>query len=354
MSAAPLAGLLFDGRTAAGAPVRAVVDGGRLRVETPEGAPLHDLPLHGLEVSEPFASAPRQVALPGGAALEIADGAALTAALAAAGRPAGLVHRLQQRWGAAVAALLATAAVVALGYRWGLPAAVEAVAAAIPDAAERRLGDGALEVLDGRLFRASALPEAARRAAEARVAAAAARGAPGLAYRLEFRAATFGPGVNAFALPGGLVVVLDELVTRTGGDDRLVAVVAHELGHVARRHGTQAFLRAAGVGAATGLLWGDFSGQAASVPAVLAMLDGSRDAEREADEDALRFLAAAGLGARPMFEALCLLSAASEEAGALRTPDLLSSHPDLAGRLARAGPGRACPGGADAGRKAAP
>jgi Zn-dependent protease with chaperone function len=344
VSGAVLDGLLFDGRTAAATPVRVAVADGLLRVGTPEGALLVEVPVAGLAISEPFASAPRQVTLAGGAVVEVTDGAALTALLAAAGRPAGLVDRLQQRWPAAAASLVAAAALLVAAYLHGLPATVRAVAALLPAGAERRLGDGALEVLDGRLFRPSALGAEARQAAEARVAGAARLGAPGLDYRLEFRAAAHGPGVNAFALPGGTVVVLDELVRRTGGDDRLVAVVGHELAHVAGHHSTQALLRAAGVGAAASMLWGDFSGQAASIPAVLAMLDASRDAERAADEGAVRFLKAAGRTARPMFDALCLLAAASREASHLDVPDLLSTHPDLAERLARVGdPGQACP-----------
>ncbi len=163
---------------------------------------------------------------------------------------------------------------------------------------------------------------------------AARRGAPGVRYRLLFRASRLGPSMNAFALPGGTVVLLDALVRGTAGDDRLVAVVGHELGHVARRHSMQAFFEGAGVGAAAGLLWGDFSGQAAGIPATLAMFDYSRDAEREADEDAVRFLREAGRSARPMVDALCLLQGAERDAGMEGLPRLLSTHPKLAERIA--------------------
>ncbi|MBI5069386.1 MAG: M48 family metallopeptidase [Deltaproteobacteria bacterium] len=343
MTRPALEGLLFDGRTAAAAPVRVLIEEGSLLVTAPDGAVLHRRPLSGLQVSEPFASAPRQVTLPGGAVVEVADGAGLTTALAAAGRPATLVERLQQRWPAAAVSLLAAVALLWAGYVHGLPAAVRLIARSLPGDVERRLGEGALELLDGRLLRPSALPEAEQREAEERLAAAARLGAPGLRFQLVFRSAARGPGVNAFALPGGTIVLLDELVRRTGGDDRLVAVVGHELAHVSRHHATEALLRAAGVGAAASMLWGDFSGQAASVPAVLAMLAGSRAAEREADEEAVRFLAAAGRTARPMIEALCLLAAASAEQGDPRLPDLLSTHPDVGERLARLGaPEAAC------------
>jgi Zn-dependent protease with chaperone function len=335
VSDAVLEGLLFDGRTAAATPVRVTVAGGELHVTTPAGEPLHVAALDALAVTDAFASAPRQITLPGGAVVEVADGAALTAALAAAGRRTGVVDRLQQRWGAAAASLVASVALLGAGYVYGLPLAVGAVAEALPASAERRLGDGVLEILEGRLLRPSTLPEEEQREVERRIAEAARRGAPGLEHRVMFRSTGLTPGVNAFALPGGTVVLLDELVRRTAGDDRLLAVVGHELGHAARRHSTRSLLKAAGVGAFTSLLWGDFSGQAASVPAVLAMLDYSRDAEREADEDAVRFLQAAGRSAEPMIQALCLLAAVEREAGTSAVPNVFSSHPHVDERLAR-------------------
>jgi len=335
LSATVLEGLLFDGRTAAATLVQVAVGDGRLRVTTPAGDPLHEASLDDLVVTEPLASAPRHVSLAGGAVVEVTDGAALTAALAAAGQRPGLVDRLQQRWLAAVASLVASVALLAGAYVYGLPAAVRAVTAVLPASAERRLGSGVLEVLDGRFLHPSALSESEQGDAERRIAEAARLGAPGVRYQVLFRSIDQKPGVNAFALPGGTIVILDEMVRRTAADDRLVAVVGHELGHVARHHSTQSLLKAAGIGAFASLLWGDFSGQAASIPVVFAMLDYSRAAEREADEDAVRFLHAAGRSAKPMFDALCLLADVERELGMKGVPRLLSSHPDIEERLAR-------------------
>lgn len=330
-----LAGYVFDGRTAAAVPIQVTVAGGRLVVTTPAGEPLHDVALRTLALSDPFVRAPRQVDLGGGAVVEVTDGAALTAALGAAGRPDGLVDRLQQRWLAAVAALALTVGLLGVGYVYGLPALIRWTAFALPASAERRLGDGVIELLDGQFLRASTLPTDELEEVAHRLSEAARLGAPGLEYRLLFRSVPFKNGVNAFALPGGTVVILDDLVRRTRGDDRLVAVLGHELSHLSRHHATQRLLEAASIGALAGLLWGDFSAQAANVPAVLAMLGYSRDAEREADEDALRFLHEAGRTAEPLVALLCLLSDVDREAGQGRVPDVLSTHPGIESRLAR-------------------
>jgi Zn-dependent protease with chaperone function len=333
VSEAVLEGFLFDGRSSAATPVRIAIRGGVLTVTTPEGVLLFEHGVARLTVTEAFATAPRQIGLPGGAVVEVADGAALTAALAAAGRRPGLVDRLEARWRAALAAVVACVAVVVAAYVYGLPAAARWVALRLPASTERRLGDGVLEILDGHLLRPTTLSEEEQRAAQARVDDAARVGAPAVKYRLFFRSAGPGPSMNAFALPGGTVVLLDGLVRGTASDDRLVAIVGHELGHVARRHSVQAFLKSAGVGAAASLLWGDFSSQVAAIPAALAMFDYSRDAEREADEDAVRFLRAAGRSAQPMVDALCLLQGVEREASLGGLPKLLSTHPKLAERI---------------------
>jgi predicted Zn-dependent protease len=333
VSDAGLDGLLFDGRTAAAAPVRVLVVGGSVQVTTPAGELLLEARLEQVRLTDAFASAPRQLTFEGGGVVEVADGPALTARLAAVGRRPGLVDRLQQRWPAALVALVVSAALLSLGYFHGLPALARAGAALLPARLQRQLGDGVLELLDGHFLEASALTEAERAAVTARVAEVALRSAPELEFHLLFRGARQPPGVNAFALPGGTVVVLDELVRRTSGDDRLLAVIGHELGHVARRHPAQRLIQAGGIGAVTGLLWGDISATAANLPALLALLDYSRDAEREADDDALRFLRDAGLTARPAFDAFCLLQEVEQETSQVGFPRLLSTHPDLKDRL---------------------
>ena len=68
-----------------------------------------------------------------------------------------------------------------------------------------------------------------------------------------------------------------------GADDAVLGVLAHEHGHVKRQHGLHAVVRFGLVSAATSVALGDFSAVLAGVPALLAHMGYSRDAEREAD-----------------------------------------------------------------------
>lgn len=66
--------------------------------------------------------------------------------------------------------------------------------------------------------------------------------------------------VNAFALPGGHVVLFRGLIEAAESPDEVAAVLAHELGHVHHRDGTVGALRSAGSIGVLGLLFGDFAG----------------------------------------------------------------------------------------------
>jgi predicted Zn-dependent protease len=140
--------------------------------------------------------------------------------------------------------------------------------------------------------------------------------------------------INAFTLPGGTIIVLDDLV-RAASEDQLLAVLGHELGHVVHHHPMQSAYRSASVAALAGLAWGDFSGVAASVPAAMGMLRYSRALEEEADDFAVRVLADAGLGAEPLCEFFELILEMEEELAVGSLPEFLSSHPDTDERIVR-------------------
>jgi Zn-dependent protease with chaperone function len=132
------------------------------------------------------------------------------------------------------------------------------------------------------------------------------------------------------ALPGGTVVVTDELVKLAGHDEEILAVLAHELGHVQERHGLRMALQAMGAGAILVALTGDLSSVsdlAAGLPAVLLQSGYSRSMEREADDHAWRGLNATCIAPQRFADILRRLDAKPTETG------LLDSHPGTAERI---------------------
>ena len=90
-----------------------------------------------------------------------------------------------------------------------------------------------------------------------------------------------------------------------------------------------------GVGILAGLIWGDFSGTAASVPVVLGTLQYSRDFEREADAFAIAFLRTSGVSSRHLREFFIRLEAREERKHRGSIPDFLSTHPSTEERIER-------------------
>jgi Zn-dependent protease with chaperone function len=323
----------FDGRSAR--PHRAVarVESDRLSIEA--GDIVRSVPLRQLQWPERTRHGARLLHLPDGGSLQCNDAVAWDAwASHATGGRESLVVRVQQRWRWTLASLLAIVLILGAGYRWGLPLAADVVVSHLPRAVDESIGEAALSALDERqVVGPSKLPAAQRRQIEGWFSEAVARlpAEAAVPWRLEFRSGR-DVGANAFALPGGAIVVTDELVERVHGDRAmLLGVLGHELGHLQHRHGMHMLFEAAAISAAAGALYGDFSSLLAVVPTWLAQAKYSRDAEREADLESVHLLRACGLSPGVMAEFFTLLRQPAKGEDDKRPPSSpglgLASHP---------------------------
>lgn len=325
MDAPAVAARYFDGKTSRAHRVEVRVQDGVLHLS---GEQERACPLAGLRVSERSVHAVRKITFDDGAYLEAEDRAAFDRLLLASGHGDSWVVRMQQSWRGALLAVGATVALLAAIYLYGLPAASAVVARHLPVQAERMLGVGMLEMLDRHLFAKSAMPAARQAALRSAFAQLRPPEPDAPAYRLHFRKSSIGP--NAFALPSGDIVMTDELAELLPEDGQVMAVLAHELGHLHERHLTRRVLQGSAVAAVTALVFGDVSNIIAGVPALLLDLRYSREAERDADDYAAAMLRHNGLPLAYMehvFEVLEKLD---------KSPSgYLSSHPITSERLAR-------------------
>lgn len=327
----------FDGQSARRREVVLSFSGGLLQVDG-DGIARRE-PLAGLHISERLGSTPRLIRFADGAYCEVRDHSALDAVLAAAGHRGGLVERWQQSWHVALVAALLTAAVAAAAYRWGVPVAVQIVAARLPDAVSRRLSDSTLATLDRYWLEPSKLDAQRQAALAAGFAAlkppAGEENAPEIAPQIVFRSSPkIGP--NAFALPDGRVILLDQLVALAGNDAEIYGVLAHERGHVHYRHGLRQILQGSVVALAMTAWFGDVSTLLATVPTALLQLRYSREFEAQADDYAVRMLLANGIAPAhlaDLLERLVARHGGDKDSGGLES--YLSSHPAPAERISR-------------------
>ena len=91
--------------------------------------------------------------------------------------------------------------------------------------------------------------------------------------------------INAFALPGGHVVLFRGLIDAAENPDEVAAVLAHEIGHVAHRDPTRGALRTAGSIGVLGLLFGDFAGGTVVLFMANQLINASYSQEAEARAD---------------------------------------------------------------------
>lgn len=246
----------------------------------------------------------RRLPLRDGGALYCPDGAAWDRWAAATGHRRRLVPRANPVWSwiATFAATLALAgAACGALYVWALPWAARSLVAMIPPEADRALGESAWQVAERDALAPSELPEARqarlRLAFDGIVRTAWGPDTPPPPYRVMFRRARDGGlGADAFSLPGGTVVVTDELVTALEGhDDALLGVMAHELGLVQNRAAMHLLAQLRLPPLLAGWALGDFSRLAARTPAALAHARLPATAVRDADTTAVKVLVASRL-----------------------------------------------------------
>ena len=90
--------------------------------------------------------------------------------------------------------------------------------------------------------------------------------------------------VNAYAMPGGVVVVNSALIEKADNADELAAVLAHEVQHVEKRHSLKNMVTTAGWAAALAIVAGDVSAISAVILHKAGTLYYGRDLEAQADK----------------------------------------------------------------------
>ena len=330
MSASPIIpGLYFPPRSARASPARMELLDGRLtlHVDGEDSARTPTL----ASVSQALAHVPRKLNFEDGGAFEAPPDAPLEALGLGDSRVFGAVARAERSLVLVAGAALAILAVCFGLWRWGLPLMAQGAAAVTPAAILHPMDVGTLKSMEGQFLRPSKLDKDRQRALAAIFQRLAEVAEPrGAAPQLLFRdAPVLGP--NAFALPGGSIVLTDALVRASRSDSEVAGVLAHELGHVELRHSLRQIYSALGVAVMITLLGGDPGALVDAVisqAGVLMTLSYSRAFESEADARAVELLLAIGENPVAFVDLLERLEASM---GGGQT-SILSTHPGAGDR----------------------
>lgn len=273
------------------------------------------VPLSRVRVDERLGRAPRKLRFETGAFCEVRDLDALDELLSAGGHRDSWVDRVQRHLPFIVTACAACVVLLYLGYKYALPWAAARSASHMPPAIGRTLSKETLRALEeGQFLVPSRLPKERQEALTAQFRALRLPDGGTPQSTLLFRKSD--PlGANAFTLPDGTIIILDELVNTIQDDQQIMAVAAHELGHAHGLHGLRLLLQGTAVGAFWTFYIGDISQLLAAAPAALIHARYSRDFEREADDYGAAVMVANGMSPALLADALEKLVAAYAQKG---------------------------------------
>ncbi len=224
-------------------------------------------------------------------------------------------------------------ALVAAGllYRWGIPGLARFALPYVPIAWERQIGEQVVEHLAPETGRCT---EAYRTHLIQSLLTRLTMTVPENPYGAIRLLIVDEPMINAFAAPGGSIVVFRGLLEKTESPEQLAGVLAHELQHIYQRHTTRAILEQGSTSLLLAAVSGDLTGAATlalNSARTLGALQYSRTHEAEADAAGMKMLIAAGIDPQGMVEFFTIMSKdGNDDQGML---GYLSTHPSHADRI---------------------
>jgi len=254
-----------------------------------------EFPLSDLEIAPRVGkNSLRVISMPNGASIEFSSDALVDAVLAERPRKAGfhaLAYRMESKLRYVGVGVLILVFSVWGFFTIGVPYMAKQIAYNLPTTTDSYIGKDLLKTLD-RLgqFSPTAIPIATQTRLRNKFSLMVKRTEDSHDFQLKFRKMG---SPNALALPSGIIVLTDKFVKLAKTDEEIIAVLAHEIGHVVNRHSIRTIIQTSAIGVILTLFVGDSSSMstlAANLPTFLLFSKYSRSFESEADDYALRYL----------------------------------------------------------------
>ena len=342
-----LHGTWYDGRRSAQIDAMMTIrsDGLATLRRADTGESILQRPFSDARITPRLADTPRFLTFKGGGSFETLDNAAVDQVQAQFHRShwSRWVHQLETHLRFILPAIVICVLLAIAAVTYGVPAAAKLIAHHLPPAVYEIAGEQTLRLLDQMVFEPSELDQPREQQLRAHLKSALDEH-PDQMIQIVFRkGARIGP--NAFALPNGVIIFTDEMVSIAKHDDEIMAVLAHEIGHVVHRHGMRRVIQDSLMSFAVLAVTGDASGVSElflGMPVILTELAYSRAFEREADQYALKYLTAHKIPSRRFSDLISRIDSshkAKEGDKENRWAGYLSTHPSTRERMEAFGGG---------------
>lgn len=336
-----ITGKWYDGKTSHQiSALLKVFDNGAIRIEEEgNGRLLYENSRLLPRISSRLADTPRLLSFPGGSLFETEDNFSIDGIVAKFSQRkwSRWIHLLESRKRYVLLAAALVFVIMAMFVKYGIPAAADIISRYLPrfyyELADREV----IRALDQMFMKPSELPPHIEKQVRDNLKDSLFDHQAHQVKLLFKKGGALGP--NAFALPGGTIVFTDELVELAENEEELIAVLAHEIGHVVHRHGMRRMVQDSLLSFAILSLTGDASGISEiflGLPAVLTELAYSREFERAADQYALTYLRSRNIPAKRFAEFLIRLDKSSKRNSGEdkeKWAGYLSTHPPTLERV---------------------
>ena len=206
--------------------------------------------------------------------------------------------------------ILLTIIILLIGYRFLFISFSSTLVYLFPHNWEKKIGESTYKTLSSTILEKSEIPE--KRKADLRQKSQKVFKHSNLYKNPEIKfnkSNILGP--NALALPGGPIIITDDLVKLLKDDELILAVIAHEIAHIKERHSLQQIVEIAGLSSIAWMIFGldeSILEEIAFIGINVWSLKKSRDLEKDADLMALKLLEKTGMSNKSFIQAIEKLS----------------------------------------------
>lgn len=247
-----------------------------------------------VKLSPRVGNTPRSIYLPEGAKCETTDNETIDLIQKQISKKGWqiFVHKLESKLHLAIAVFI----IGLIGLFWivesGLPRLSKRVAFDLPESVNSSLGRDGLKVLDETFLSPSELKEEKKREIHSLFDDLIQGFPEGKPFKLVLRKSKV-LKANAIALPSGIIILTDDLILLAENENELIAVLAHEFGHVIHRHALRSLFQYSAAALLISVITGDVTSMTSlstGLPVLFLQNKYSREFETEADRFSLEFL----------------------------------------------------------------